>query len=394
MLQIKGKYNTAKVFTDNIEETAYAQILELMNQPWIKDNDVCIMPDVHAGAGCTIGTTMTIKDKIVPNLVGVDIGCGMLVIPLCIDVINFQELDDVIRNKIPCGKAHRSSVLPYVKSFDVHNLIAPVSEDEMLSLGTLGGGNHFIEIDRDEIGSLYLVIHSGSRHLGVSVCNYWQNVAIKECQKMHTKKWETIERLKKEGRQTEIEMALKSMTPSVPKQLSYLEGESFNGYIHDMAIAQNFADLNRLAMANEILNAMCIPILTSEMFTTVHNYIDIDNMILRKGAVSAKYGEHLIIPMNMRDGSLLCTGKGNVDWNHSAPHGAGRVMSRSVAKESVSIEEYKKSMEGIYTTCVNNSTIDESPMAYKPMKEIIANITPTVAINHIIKPIYNFKASE
>jgi len=397
MLEIQGKFNTAKVFTDDIETEAYTQLLNMMCQCWAKDMQIRVMPDVHAGKGCTVGTTMTIKDKIVPNLVGVDIGCGMLVAKIKDRSINFDKLDKIIRERIPSGKCHRDSSHSMAKDFPIEELIAyknkAIEHSEILSLGSLGGGNHFIEVDKDEHGDLYIVIHSGSRHLGLATCGYWQNVAIKECNDSTQARGAIIAKLKAEGRENEIEAALKNVDHfPTPKDLAYVSGESFNGYLHDMDIVQNFATLNREAMLYEIVRGLRLHVI--DKFTTIHNYIDIKNMILRKGAVSAQAGERLIIPMNMRDGSLICTGKGNPDWNFSAPHGAGRKMSRSKAKESIDLAAYQKSMSGIYTTCVNKSTIDESPMAYKPMKSILENIGDTADVTNIIKPVYNFKASE
>lgn len=397
MIEIQGKFNTAKVFTNDIEPAAYTQILNMMCQCWTKGMNVRIMPDVHAGAGCTVGTTMTITDKIVPNLVGVDIGCGMLVSKIKDRSINFDKLDKLIRDKIPSGKAHRESKHSFAKDFPIEDLIAyknnAIEYTELLSMGSLGGGNHFIEVDKDEHGDLYIVIHSGSRHLGLATCKYWQDVAIKECNDLTQQRGAVIAKLKAEGRDAEIEATLANIEHyPTPKELAYVSGESFNGYLHDMEIVQNFATLNREAMMQEIIRGLHLA--EVDTFCTIHNYIDIKNMILRKGSVSAQEGERLIIPMNMRDGSLICVGKGNPDWNFSAPHGAGRKMSRSEAKAKIDLAAYEKTMSGIYTTCVNKSTIDESPMAYKPMKSILTNIEDTVTVSSIIKPVYNFKASE
>jgi len=272
-------------------------------------------------------------------------------------------------------------------------LIADVRREELNSIGSLGGGNHFIEVDQDDDGNYYIVIHSGSRHLGVAVCEYWQNIAIKECEQKTQERGAIVAKYKEQGKtDAEIAELMKDYDHfSVPKVLAYLSGESFNGYLHDMAIVQEFAMQNRAAMLNEIVKGMGWKI--QEQFTTVHNYIDLKNMILRKGSISAQAGERVIIPMNMRDGSLICIGKGNPEWNYSAPHGAGRLMSRADAKNSISMKDYKEAMKGIYTTCVSNATVDESPMAYKPMEEIIQNIEPTCEIEKIIKPVYNFKAA-
>jgi tRNA-splicing ligase RtcB len=396
MIELIGKHNTAKVFTDNVETTAQAQIIELCNQEFIKDSKIRIMPDTHAGAGCVIGTTMTIQDKVIPNLVGVDIGCGMEVVEILNTEIDLEKLDKVIYEYIPSGFEIRKTEHKYVDKIDFNSLKCKkhVNLDRAkLSIGTLGGGNHFIEVNKDDSGTTYLVIHSGSRNLGKQVAEYYQELGYSELSNIQNLIKETVLKLKKEGRQKEIETEIKKIKPpSFNKQLAYVEGENFRNYLHDMDIVQRFAVMNRKAMINEILKQMNL--LTSNQFTTIHNYIDMKTKILRKGSVSAQEGERLIIPINMRDGSLICVGKGNPDWNYSAPHGAGRLMSRSKAKELVTMDEYKESMKGIYTTSVNQSTIDESPMAYKPMQEIIDNVQDTVEILKVIKPIYNFKAGE
>lgn len=369
MIEIKGNFNTAKVFTDNIEGEAIAQIRELCNQEFVKDSVIRIMPDAHAGAGCTIGTTMTITDKIVPNLVGVDIGCGMETIKLKQREIDFEKLDRIIYDHIPSGFDIRKKQHKYTEHIDFDQLKCKKHVDlqrARLSVGTLGGGNHFIEVNKDNNGALYLVVHSGSRHLGKQVAEYYQDRAYKELSKLKNVK--------------------------ISKSLAYLQGESYHEYLHDMKIIQKYAVYNRKAIVDEIINRMGLEI--EDQFTTIHNYIDLDSMILRKGAISARKGERVLIPINMRDGSLICIGKGNKDWNYSAPHGAGRIMSRRKAKETISLEEYRKTMEGIYTTTVNRSTLDECALAYKPMDEIMENIRDTVEIVDIIKPVYNFKACE
>jgi tRNA-splicing ligase RtcB len=395
MISVNGKYNEAMIYTDNVEETAIGQIIELCNQEFCKDNKIAIMPDCHAGAGCTIGTTMTIQDKVVPNLVGVDIGCGMTVVQLKDKNINLDELDSVIRKCIPSGfntrdTAHKFNSLVNWKL----KCIKKINLDRATkSIGTLGGGNHFIEINKDENGNLYLVVHSGSRYLGKQIAEFYQNVAYEELLDINKIKSKIVQELKAIGKEKEIQSALANIKiPKINKQLAYLQGENFNHYLYDMKVAQHYATLNRKAMIYEIITNMGLTIV--DEFTTIHNYIDMDNMILRKGAVSAQKNEKLLIPINMRDGSLICVGKGNPDWNYSAPHGAGRIMSRSMAKELVSLEDYKQSMQGVYTTCIGYGTIDESPMAYKPIKEIMNNIVDTVDICKIIKPIYNFKAGE
>jgi len=398
MIEVKGKYNTAKVFTDNIESEALAQILELCNQEFVKDSIIRIMPDAHAGAGCTIGTTMTISDKVVPNLVGVDIGCGMETIKLKQKEIDFEKLDKVIYDYIPSGFDIRKKQHKYVENIDLNSLVCKKHVDlerARLSIGTLGGGNHFIEVNKDKDGALYLVVHSGSRHLGKQVAEYYQELGYKELLEINKmeagigKKPKT----KKRKRKKEIEDEIEKISPiKISKQLAYVQGESYRNYLHDMKIVQQYAVYNRKAIVDEIMNRMGFEI--EDQFTTIHNYIDLESMILRKGAISARKGERVLIPINMRDGSLICVGKGNNDWNYSAPHGAGRLMSRRKAKEIISLEEFKKSMEGIYTTTVNRSTLDECALAYKPMDEIIDNIQDTVEIIDIIKPVYNFKASE
>ena len=398
MIILNGKYNSAEVFTENIDNQAIAQIISLCSQPFSAGSKIRIMPDVHAGSGCTIGTTMTITDKVVPNLVGVDIGCGMETAVLKEKHIELQKLDKLIYEKIPSGFEIREKPHRFAEKIDLSELyciehINPVRAE--LSIGTLGGGNHFIEADKGSDGKIYIVIHSGSRHLGVEVAKYYQNEAYRRLNKSSAKEvQELIDRLKAEGRERQIQQELKKLANTkrtdVPKHLAYTEGELFSQYIHDMKLVQKFAEINRQAMMTEIIKGMGLHI--TESFTTIHNYIDTDSMILRKGAVSAQKGERLLIPVNMRDGSLLCTGKGNADWNYSAPHGAGRLMSRSEAKESFTVSEYKKQMKGIYTTSVNSGTLDECPMAYKSIEDIVNNIGDTVEINDIIKPIYNFKA--
>lgn len=399
MITINGKYNTAKVFTDIIDENAVTQIKMFLNQPVSENSKIRIMPDVHAGAGCTIGTTMTITDKVIPNLVGVDIGCGMETVKLKEKHIEVQKLDKLIYETIPSGFDIRDTPHSYSEQIDLTELHCYRhinAKRAELSIGTLGGGNHFIEADKGNDGSIYIVIHSGSRHLGVEVASYYQEEAYKRLCGNSKEDIDTlIASLKAQGRESEIQTEInkvKSQVTTVPKALAYCEHELFEQYIHDMKIVQQFAALNRKAMMREIIKGMRLHV--TETFTTIHNYIDTENMILRKGAVSAQSGEKLLIPINMRDGSLICTGKGNPDWNFSAPHGAGRLMSRSKAKESFTVSEYKKQMKGIYTTSVNAETLDECPMAYKSIDDIIENINDTVMINDTIKPIYNFKAGE
>ena len=400
MIELNGKYTSARVFTEIIDPSAISQIIELCNQPMSEGSHIRIMPDVHAGAGCTIGTTMKISDKVVPNLVGVDIGCGMETVKLKEKHIELQKLDKLIYEKIPSGFAIREKAHRYNDKIDLTELycyehINPLRAER--SIGTLGGGNHFIEADKSEDGSIYIIIHSGSRHLGVETAKYYQEEAYRLLNGSAQKDVDAlVEKLKSEGKEKQIQAEITKLkntkSTSVPKHLAYCEGELFRQYIHDMKIVQQFAMLNRQAMMDEIIKCMHLHI--TEQFTTIHNYIDTDTMILRKGAVSAEAGEKLLIPINMRDGSLICTGKGNADWNCSAPHGAGRLMSRSQAKQSFTVSEFKKQMNGIYTTSVNAQTLDECPMAYKSIEDIVDNITDTVEINEIIKPIYNFKAGE
>lgn len=396
MLEIQGKYNYAKVYTDKVEETAMSQILELCDQEFTKGTKIRIMPDTHAGAGCTIGTTMTITDKIVPNLVGVDIGCGMevAVIDKNKAEVNFDQLDEVIRKHIPSGFSTRESSQfhHYSKRVDFRNVVAPFNlKRAKSSVGTLGGGNHFVELNEMD-DKIVLVIHSGSRNLGKQIAEHYQNLAYNELLSLHQERQGLIDELKAAGRESEIEETLKALKrPYVKKDLAYLQGKSFEHYMNDMKIAQHYALLNRKAMVEEITSCMRWNI--SESFTTIHNYIDMEQMILRKGAISARKDEKVIIPMNMRDGSIIAIGKGNKDWNESAPHGAGRLMSRTKAKELVSLEQFKDVMKDVWTTSVNESTLDESPMAYKPMEDIVKHTDDTIEIVQVIKPLYNFKAN-
>ncbi|HEX2938543.1 MAG TPA: RtcB family protein, partial [Ruminiclostridium sp.] len=394
MIELKGKYNIAKVFSDHVEQEAISQIIELLNQEFSAGSKIRIMPDTHAGAGCTIGTTMTVSDKIVPNLVGVDIGCGMETVVLKDTHVELQKLDRVIHEHIPAGFAVRDKAHQFWNEVDISNLRCAAHVNLLrakLSLGTLGGGNHFIELDSDDNGRIYLVVHSGSRYLGKQVAEYYQKEAARRLNKRLNDSSALIQALKAQGRETEIQIELKKLHYlKVDKNLAFAEGTLFDDYINDMAIVQRYAELNRKAIVREIVKQMKFKV--EDTFTTIHNYIEIETMILRKGAISAKAGEKVLIPMNMRDGSLICIGKGNDDWNQSAPHGAGRLMSRSAAKESITLTQFKQAMEGIYSTTVNKSTIDESPFAYKPMDEIIANISDTVDIIGTIRPVYNFKA--
>ncbi len=369
MIDINGFYANAIIYTDEIEASAAGQIQALCDQPFAAGAKIRIMPDVHTGKGCTIGTTMTVGEYVVPNLVGVDIGCGMDVVLLKEKRVNLPALDAFISKNIPHGrdvreKAHRNSGQIDISELECFQYIDTRRAAE--SIGTLGGGNHFIELDRDEEGNLYLVIHTGSRNLGLQVAEYYQKLAYERVG----------------GRsQTEI-----------PFELAYLTGEDRDRYLHDMAVMQQYAALNRQTIRDCILDGLKLH--EADFFTTVHNYIDLGHGILRKGSVSARAGERLLIPLNMRDGALICVGLGNDDWNQSAPHGAGRLFSRSQAESSFTLSAFKKSMEGIYTSTVSQDTLDECPMAYKDPRTIIAAIGDTVQIEKQIRPIYNFKSSD
>lgn len=396
-----------KIFTENIEPQALNQIYTLIKQPAFADCKVRIMPDVHAGAGCVIGFTADLGDKVIPNIVGVDIGCGMETVELGNIDIDLAKLDEVIRKYVPNGR----NVHETEDNFSEIIINQLYCKDRLKNVdwlkrsgGTIGGGNHFIEIDIDDDGNKYLVIHSGSRNIGKQVAEIYQQMAIDDLSGANDLEEETkklIEDYKRTGRQKDIQRGIAELkrkfqpTISVPKELSYLTGEHREMYLHDMKLCQEFAKVNRITIADQILIHLFGHFTDFyNTFETVHNYIEHDTNIVRKGAISAKEGETVLIPINMSDGCIIGRGKGNADWNYSAPHGAGRIMSRSKAKETVSLEEFEQSMQGIYTTSVNRSTIDESPMAYKPIEEIIANIQDTVEIVKIIKPIYNFKASE
>ena len=402
MIEVIGKYNTALCYTDFVEPEAYSQILAVCNEKAFSDSEIRIMPDVHAGKGCTIGTTMTITERVVPNMVGVDIGCGMYTVFLGKTEIDLGEFDSAAHT-IPSG---RDVWEGRQEHFDLTDLrcFRSLKDSRRLerSLGTLGGGNHFIEIDEDDGGNKYLVIHSGSRNLGTQVARIYQDIAVSLSEgkeEYFLKKQKLIEEYKEKGIKNQLQKALKELqdnfekkTPSIPRELSFLYGSFMEDYLHDIEICQRFAKRNREKMAEILLEKTGLE--AKDSFQTIHNYIDTEEMILRKGSVSAKKGETLLIPINMRDGSLICKGLGNPDWNYSAPHGAGRLMSRSAAKEKLTMEEYKKQMSGIFTSCVNEATLDESPMAYKDMNEIIKNIEPTAEIIKRIRPIYNFKAAE
>lgn len=363
MFTVQNQYNTAIVYADSLNAGAEGLIRALCGSPVSKESSIRIMPDVHAGKGCAVGTTMTIRNCVAPGLVGADIGCGMTVLRVSGKRLEMQKLDKLIREKIPAGRAIRRTPHRFAgqASLDELYCLRHIQKDKALcAIGSLGGGNHFIELDRGEDGAYWLIIHSGSRHLGAEVSSFYQKESFQQCP---------------EG---------------TPYELAYATGRLKDNYLHDMRIAQDFAELNRKAIADEIIKGMKLEV--EDSFSTVHNYIDLDMMILRKGAVSARSGERLIIPMNMRDGCLICIGKGNPDWNFSAPHGAGRLMSRADARQTFTLSQYKKEMKGIYTTSVGRDTLDESPMAYKPMESITAQIRPAVDITEQIRPVYNFKA--
>lgn len=418
-----------KIFTDNIEQEAVEQINLLLEQEPFKNCKVRIMPDVHAGKGCVIGFTADLGDKVIPNIVGVDIGCGMLCVELGKIDLDLEKLDKVINENIPAGRDIREHKLIDFTPINDLYCLRELKETKKFNraIGTLGGGNHFIEVDVDEEDNKCLVIHTGSRNLGKQVADYYQNLAIELCsgkEEMFKRKEEIIKTYKERGRKQEIQKVLKELEaeykhnkPNLPNELCYLTGKYREMYLYDMKICQEYASINRVEIAKKIMEKMFPNPLYNEdieltdlgclyktvvvqnkigidfkAFETIHNYISFEDNIVRKGAIRANKGERVIIPINMRDGSIIAVGKGNEDWNNSAPHGAGRLMSRRKAKETFNLEEFKKSMADIYSTSVLEETIDEAPFAYKPMQEIIDNIKDTVEIERIIKPIYNFKA--
>jgi RNA-splicing ligase RtcB len=415
-ISVRGKYNEAIIYTENVEEGAIAQLIELCNQEFTKGCKIRVMPDTHQGTGCVIGFTAELGDKVIPNLVGVDISCGMFVVELGkVNNVDLQKLDVVIHKYVPAGMSvHNPSDVNYSKGlipkFDLLNQLycyRELKDTKRIerSIGTLGGGNHFVEINTDNVNNLYLVIHSGSRNLGKQVAEYYQNIAIDLCSgkgDYYDKRKQLIIDYKQQGKRDSIQKALKElekkynhMLPSYPKDLCFLTGDFRQEYLRDMEICQEYAKLNRETMASIILDKWLNKNLHHfEYFHTIHNYINFNDNIIRKGAISAYEGEKVIIPMNMRDGSLLCIGKGNPDWNYSAPHGAGRLMSRSKAKENIKLADFEFEMQDVYSTTVNQSTLDEAPMAYKPMEEIMENIKDTVDVLKVIKPIYNFKSSD
>ena len=402
MIEIQGKVNTALCYATVVEETAIEQIRRMCDYEFTRGSRIRIMPDVHAGKGCTIGTTMTVTDKLVPNIVGVDIGCGMYTVNLGKAEIDLEKVDEAA-HFIPSGiKVWEGRM----ERFDLTGLrcYRSLKDTKRLerSLGTLGGGNHFIEIDQAADGTKYLVIHSGSRNLGKQVAEIYQNLAIDLAlgkEEFFKAKEELIREYKETGRRKEIEGTLKKMIKDfrakkseIPEDLCFLYGSYLQDYLADVVICQRFARRNRERMAEILLSRVGLPF--GEAFHTIHNYIDTQEMILRKGAIAAHKGEKVLIPINMRDGSVLVIGRGNLEWNDSAPHGAGRVLSRSMAKEKLSLQEYQEAMKGIYSTSVNASTLDESPMAYKSLEDILGVIKETVDVVDVMKPIYNFKASD
>lgn len=402
MKVIEGRHNSARIYTDLVDEKSIEQVKTLCDQEIYKGSKIRMMPDIHAGAGCTIGSTLTIDKAVSPYLVGVDGSCGMLVVNFEGD-LDFEKLDAVIAQYVPSGFSVRETPHPYLQWDKMEKRLNELKCKDFIdipyalkSCGSLGGGNHFIEVDVDDDGNQYLVIHSGSRKLGLEVANYYQKAAYKDLTTVPKEKQnQLIQEYKATGRSREIKDALaglKAKNPKIPKDLAYCEGPLFDDYIHDIKIVSHFADINRHLMAYEIIDHMGWAWVGS--FTTVHNYIDTENMIVRKGAVSAQEGEVLIIPINMKDGSIIAKGKGNPDWNSSAPHGAGRLFSRTAAKKEFSLEDYSASMDGIHSTSINDKTLDECPMTYKPIESILENIGDTVEVLKIIRPVFNFKAGE
>lgn len=399
MFEIKGKINTAICYAKVVEDEAIEQIRRMCDYEFTQDSKIRIMPDVHAGKGCTIGTTMTVTDKVVPNIVGVDIGCGMYTVNLGKESIDFEKLDEAA-HFIPSGMNIWEG---RQERFDLQELrcYRSLKNTKWLerSLGTLGGGNHFIEVDRASDGTSYLVIHTGSRNLGKQVAEIYQQLAIdlnKGKETYFQQRDEIIRTYKEQGRRKEIQKALEAISwnqreTTMPEDLCFLYGQFFEDYMHDVEICQRFARRNREKIT-EILLART-GMTGGETFHTIHNYIDTDEMILRKGAIAAHVGEKVLIPINMRDGSVLAIGKGNPEWNYSAPHGAGRIMSRTKAKSELDLDEYRKAMAGVYTTSVNEATLDEAPMAYKSLEDIIDVIKESVDVIEVMKPIYNFKAN-
>ena len=411
MIEIKGQYNTAIIYQSEIDDSTREQVQTIVDQPFVENETIRIMPDCHAGAGCVIGTTMTINNgRVCPNLVGVDIGCGMYLVSLKgikEEDIDFKALDEFIETHIPTGRnihEDRKVKFPDILNLKCYRELKDTSKFER-AIGTLGGGNHFLELDKDTDENIHFVVHTGSRNMGKQVADYYQDLADGICNRQldayFVEKANLIETYKAEGRKTEIQAALKQLaqkykenTNKVPKDLAWLEGDHLNDYLHDMDICQRYAQLNRETICREICKFFGIDFDTAGKLETIHNYIDLEQKMLRKGAIDCSEGKGVIIPINMRDGSIIAVGKGNKDYNCSGPHGAGRLLSRNQARENISLDEFKKSMEGIYTSCVSEDTLDESPMAYKSIESVLPWIEETAEVVDIIKPIWNYKAKE
>ena len=411
MIEIKGQYNSAIIYQSEIDDATRDQVQTIVNQPFVEGETIRIMPDCHAGAGCVIGTTMTINNgRVCPNLVGVDIGCGMLLIELKgirKEDIDFDDFDKFISTHIPVGKEvyeARQVHFPEILNLKCYREMKDAGRFER-AIGTLGGGNHFMELDEGSDGRIYFVVHTGSRNMGKQVADYYQDLADGICNKgldaYFVEKANLIETYKAEGRKTEIQNALKELqkkykenTEKVPKDLAWLEGSHLEDYLYDMRICQWYATLNRRTICEKVVKYFGLDWFGLRKFETIHNYIDFEQKILRKGAIDCSFGKTVLIPINMRDGSILAEGKGNPDYNCSGPHGAGRLLSRNAAKETISLDDFKKSMDGIYTSCVSEDTLDESPMAYKSIESVLPWIKETADVVDIIKPIWNYKAKE
>mgnify|MGYP005983618269 FL=1 len=390
MLTLQGKYNEATIYTDHVSDGTIGQIIGLCNQAFTRGSKIRIMPDTHSGSGCVIGTTMEIKDKIVPSLVGVDIGCGLYVVKLRKDCkLNFDKLDRLIRTGIPSG--HGTHAKP-IAEFELGSVHAPIHKGWALrSLGTLGGGNHFIEVNEGK-DAYYLVIHSGSRVLGKEIAEHHQEIAFQELSQLRKELKLQRQKAQEHGEELEAKrLDAEREAIKMPYELSYVTGTTMDEYLQDMAIAQAYAAENRRLMGEIILKGMKWKKSVVDSFDCPHNYVDLANGILRKGAVSAQKGERLIIPLNMKDGSIIGTGKGNPDWNYSGPHGAGRQMSRSEAKRQITLESYQHVMRRVWTTSVSKKTIDEAPKAYKPVKQLLEDIQPAINVQEVVRPLYNFK---
>jgi len=411
MIEIKGQYNSAIIYQSEIDDATRDQVQTIVNQPFVEGETIRIMPDCHAGAGCVIGTTMTLTNgRVCPNLVGVDIGCGMYLVSLKgikEEDIDFKALDEFVETHIPTGRnihEERKAKFPDILNLKCYRELKDTAKFEK-AIGTLGGGNHFLELDKDTEGTIYFVVHTGSRNMGKQVADYYQDLADGVCNRQldayFVEKANLIETYKAEGRKTEIQAALKALTQKykentnkVPKDLAWLEGDHLNDYLHDMDICQRYAQLNRETICREICRFFSIDFDTAGKLETIHNYIDLEQKMLRKGSIDCSEGKGVIIPVNMRDGSIIAVGKGNKDYNCSGPHGAGRLMSRNQARENISLDDFKKSMDGIYTSCVSEETLDESPMAYKSIESVLPWIKETADVVDIIRSIWNYKATE